>query len=490
MKDLLKQIKENIAQKQMVDKGDKILVSFSGGPDSTALLFCLNQIYGKNVGRVPKQKSHRKRWGTNALVEKSNIFACYINHNIRPKDVKKEIKFCHEFCKKLDIPFIVAEANIPRYAKEQKLSLEEAGRNFRRHCLKNIAENNDCNKIVVGHHLDDTIETILFRLFRGTGPGGLSPIKPISGLYVRPLFNIPKVDIVAFLKSNNIKFVLDKSNLESDFSRNYIRNKVIPAIEKHFGTKFKGSINKFSQILADEDDFLKNLAQKEAKKLCTITSGGKIIVDLKKISVYDTAIRRRIIKLLLEKLFKHPGGGSFSQVEGINDLIDGRQKVVNLGKDLRVIKDRDNLILSGKKVNLGRNNLAIPGAVELQNIGAAIETRLIENKSAKKVKQKGGRRINIDYDKVSLPLEINGIKPGDKFKPLGLGGTKKVGDYLTDKKYLRQTRDEIAVVRDKKGIVWLVGFEITDRVKINNKTKKVLEIELIRRKNADRYPQI
>ncbi|MCP4706489.1 MAG: tRNA lysidine(34) synthetase TilS [candidate division Zixibacteria bacterium] len=472
MTDMLKQIKENIAQKQMVSAGDKILVSFSGGPDSTALLYSLYKL--------------KKEF-------KTEITACYINHYIRPKDVKKEIKFCHEFCNKLNIPFIVVEANIPKYAKEQKLSLEEAGRNFRKNVLQKIAIDNDCNKIAVGHHLDDTIETILFRLFRGTGPGGLNPIKPISGLYIRPLYNIPKGDIVAFLKNNNIKFVIDKSNLESDFSRNYIRNKVIPVIEKHFGKKIKGSINKFSQILADEDYFLKNLAQKEAKKLCTITSGGKIIVDLKKISVYDTAIRRRIIKLLLEKLFKHPGGGSFNQIERINDLINGRQKAVNLGKNLRVIKDRDNLILSGKKVNLGKQNLTIPGTIELPDIKTAVKTCLIENKSddkAKKVRQKGGWKINIDYDRVSLPLEINGIKPGDKFRPLGLGGTKKVGDYLTDKKCLRQTRDEIAVVRDKKGIVWLVGYEITDRVKINNKTKKVLEIELIRRKNADRYPQI
>lgn len=469
MKDLLNQIKKNIAAQQMISPGDKILVSFSGGPDSTALLYALNKL--------------KRDYNT-------KLIACYINHNIRPKAVKNEIKFCFDFCKKYRIPFMVAESNIPKLAREQKLSLEEAGRNFRKDILQKIAFDENCNKIALGHHLDDTIETILFRLFRGTGPGGLNPIKPVSEQIIRPLFNIPKGDIVAYLKKNKIGFKIDKSNLESDFSRNYIRNKIIPVIEKHFGAKYKNSINRFSQILADEDNFLRKVTEIEAKKTYDVTPGGKIVVDLKKITLYDTCIRRRILRLLLEKLFGHPGAGSFKQIEAIINLINGRQKAVNLGRDLRVIQDRDNLILSGIKIKLRRQNLEIPGKVEIPEIRVTINSRLIATKSARKKKQKNGWKINIDADKIILPLIVDGIKPGDRFRPLGLNGTKKVGDYLTDKKCLDAIRDEIAVIRDKKGIIWLAGYEISDLVKIDNNTKKVLQIELIRRKNDERYPQI
>jgi len=211
---------------------------------------------------------------------------------------------------------------------------------------------------------------------------------------------------------------------------------------------------------------------------------------LKKIAVYDICIRRRIIKRLLEKKYKHPGAGSFEQIERINDLIEGRRKTVDLGRNLRVVADRGNLMLSGGKIKMGRRNLAIPDTVELPEVRAVIKTRLIAIKSAKRKKQKNSWKINIDADKIVMPLEISGIRQGDRFQPLGLNGTKKVGDYLTDKKSLRQIRDEIPVIKDKKGIIWLVGYEISDRVKINNKTKKVLEIELIRRKNDARYPQI
>ncbi len=494
MKDMFKIIKENIAENGMIKKSDKILVSFSGGPDSTALLYCLNKIYRGKVGPVPIRASAEKldidkycrvfrfarSRGTNS---EPDLQACYINHNIRPNAVKKEIKFCREFCEKLNIPFIVAEADIPQIAKEQKLSIEEAGRNYRKSILQKIAHDEKCNKIALGHHLDDTIETILFRLFRGTGPGGLNPIKPISGIFIRPLYNIPKSDIITFLNRNKIKYQIDKSNFDPDFSRNYIRNKIIPVIEKHFGPKYKGSIDRFSRILTDEDTFLRSLAEKETKKLCTITPGGKIIVDLKKISVYDTCVRRRIIKLLLEKFYRHPGAGSFDQVEQVNDLIEGRQKAVDLGKELRVIADRNKLILSGANVTLERQYLAIRDIVELPMISAAIKTGQVGIKSASKKKLKGGWKINIDFDKIAEPLEIRGIRSGDKFRPLGLGGTKKIGDYLTDKKQSRHIRDEVVVIRDIKGIIWLVGYEISDRVKITNKTKKVLEIEFIRRKN-------
>ena len=469
MKDLLKQIKKNIAEKQMISAGDKILVSFSGGPDSTALLY--------NLNKLKKEL-------------KINLTACYINHNIRPKAAKNEIKFCRDFCNKFNIPFIIAEADIPKYAKEQKLSIEEAGRNFRKTILQKIARDNNCNKIALGHHLDDTIETILFRLFRGTGPGGLGPIKPISNQFIRPLFNIPKSDIVTFLKKNKINYMLDRSNLESDFSRNYIRNKIIPVIEKHFGQKYKSSIENFIKIILAEDNFLGDISAREAKKVCSITPGGKIVVDLNKFGAYDISIRRRMVKLLIEKMKRIPGAGNFEQIKRVIELSQGRMKASDLDLNLRVVRDKENLIFLKPYFKLERKSLKVPGTTKLPEIKATIKIKEILSGEISYKKQKNGFKINIDKELIFPPLQISGIKPGDKFKPLGLGGTKKVGDYLTDKKCPRHIRDEIPVIRDKKGIIWLVGYEISDRVKINNKIKKVLEIEFIRRKNDGRYPQI
>lgn len=464
MKDIVAQVKENIVEHNLIMPGDKILVAFSGGPDSTALLYILD--------RLKKEL-------------KIELAACYINHRIRPKAVKKEIRFCHDFCIKLKILFVLCEADIPKYATEQKLSIEEAGRNFRLEVLEKIARDEKCDKIAMGHHLDDAIETILFRLFRGTGPGGLMPMKPIYGKFIRPLYNIPKSDIEFFLNRKKIRFMLDRSNLKSDFSRNYIRNKIIPVIEKHFGPKYRNSINNFARIISDDDSFLRGFAERQVEKICTITPGGKIIVDLPKIAVYAVGVRRRIIKLLLEKLSGRPGTGSFEQVERINDMIDGHLKAVDLGGSLRAISYGELLVLAAGKINIKRRNLEIPATTELPEIRTAIKTRLRKGNKAVLDIQKSNRKINLDIDKILQPVIVRSIRPGDKFRPLGLDGTKKIGDFLTDRKIARYLRDEIPVIEDKNGIIWLAGLEISENVKIDKKTKKVLEIELIRRKNTE-----
>ncbi len=455
-------IKANILENHLINSGERILISFSGGPDSTALLYCLNKLRDEF---------------------KIELTACYINHNIRPEAVKNEIKFCSNFCNKLKIPFILVDVDIPEYARAKKLSLEEAGRYFRQTVLPKIAVDEACGKIAQGLHQDDIIETILFRLFRGTGPGGLSPIKPISGKFIRPLYNISKAEIVTFLKRNRIKYLIDRSNLKSEFSRNYIRNKIIPVIKRQFGPKFANSISRFAMIIADENSYLRRHAERQLKKICTVSPAGKIVLDLKKFLIYDIAEKRVMVKLLLENLYNFPGAGSFEQIEKVMTLTENRLRAVDLSKSRQAVRDRDSLIFFNKGFHPGKAAVHIPGTVELPEIKSAVRTEIIPLKAAVFGKQKGGFIVNVDAENIKPPLWVSGIKPGDKFRPLGLNGTKKVGDYLTDKKIHRCLRDEIPVVRDKNEIVWLVGHEISDCFKINNKTKKVLKIELIKRKS-------
>jgi len=461
MADLITKVKDDITQNNLLSKADIILVAFSGGPDSTALLLALHKLSKKFKFRLK---------------------ACYINHNIRPQAVKKEIEFCRELCDKLKVPFILVDADIPRYARESKLSLEEAGRAFRLEALPKIARDENCNKIALGHHLDDAVETVLFRLFRGTGPGGLNPVKPLSGIFIRPLYNFTKSEIEGWLKKKKIKYMIDRTNLQSDYSRNYIRNKIIPVIEKHFGPMYRRSIETFIKIIAGEDEFLRCIAEKEIKKLSTVTPGGKIVVDLKKIGSYDVALRRRIIKTVLERLADRPGRGSFDEIERINDIIEGKLKTTNLGQGLRAIRDKDSLYFSAGNIKLSRRKIDIGSKINLSEINSALKTTVISSPSDDYKGRKNRLKVSIDLEKINQPLSIRGIRPGDRFVPLGMKGTKKAGDFLTDRKIPRYIRDEIPVIEDAEGIIWLAGHEISERVKIDKETRKVLQIELIRKK--------
>ncbi len=454
-------VRQNIRQFEMIAPGNAVLVGFSGGPDSSALLHILHD-YSHDLGFA--------------------IAVCYINHGIRPKAAKDEIAYCADVCKKLNLPLTVVEADIPAYAKTEKLSLEQAGRNFRIKALNEIAKRENCDVIALGHHLDDQIETILFRLFRGTGPNGIMPIKPIAGNVIRPLYNIPRSEIESYCKRHKLNPVLDESNLQSHFSRNYIRNKIIPVIEKHFDGKYRNAIIHFAKIVADENDYLDRLTHKELKKIARFTPGGKIIVDLARIGAYDLWLRRRLIKTCLERLDEQTGAGSFEQIGRIDDIIVGRKKAVSLPNAIRIVADRGSMYFSRGAVKWNTHPLSCDRAVDLPEIRSRMKCRNISGSMALTTRQKQGRRIHIDADKIIPPLSIRGIRPGDTFRPLGMRGAKKLGDFLTDVKVPRSIRDEIPVLTDRRGTIWLAGFQIAERVKIDKQTTNVLEIELSERR--------
>ncbi len=454
-------IENNIRELRLVNRGDKILVAFSGGPDSTALLHILYKF-------SPKLNF--------------SLCACYINHKIRPRAVQKEIEFCRKICEKLKVEFILHEVDIPKYARENKLSLEEAGFIKRKKILQKNAAEKSCNKIALGHHQDDIVETILFRLFRGTGPGGLYSIKPISGNIIRPLYNITKEEIVEYLTKNKIPYLIDRSNLKSDFSRNYIRNKIIPVIKKRFGDNYRSSISNFAEIISAEDDYLTAIALKKIKKIARITPGGKIVVDLAQMRLYDNWLRRRTFKQLLEKLSGLPGIGSFNDIARLNSMIDGESRAVSIEGGISATCEGNKIYFSKGRCKIRNVNMTLNGMTEISELKSRLKSIRLSDEKALMDFRKRGDRVNIDYDKIAPPCRVRGIKPGDRFTPLGLKGTKKVGDFLTDKKISKHLRDEIPVIFDKKGLIWLVGHQIADRVKIDKSTKRVLDIEFIKRK--------
>jgi tRNA(Ile)-lysidine synthase len=456
MKNLLEKIENNIVELGLIGKDDIILVGFSGGPDSTALLLLLHQI---------------------ALKNNFGLGACYINHMIRPRAVKKEIEFCWKMCRKLKIDFHLINENIPTLARITGQSIETTAREFRRDILIQLAEEDGYTKIALGHHRDDIIETILFRMFRGTGPQGLDPIKPISGKFIRPLYNIEKSEIESFLKRKKVTPMIDKTNLESQYSRNYIRNKLVPVIEEHFGEKYKGSLLNLSKIISEENRYLAELAEKKFKKISYRTAGGKIVVDLAGLSEYDIWLRKRVVRISLEKLTGHIGEGSFGDIEQIEKIIGGSKKAVNISGGIRILADRSLLVFTAGTYSIKSHQVEIGKKIFVPELKGSIKTRIMPKKKNPDSVRNDGYKEFIDFDKISPPLSVRGLRPGDRFVPLGMKGSKKAGDFLTDRKISRYVRDEIPVLVDKQGIIWLIGHRIADRVKINGKTKRAIEIE-------------
>jgi tRNA(Ile)-lysidine synthase len=453
---LIELVAKTITEQKLLNDGDHVLVALSGGPDSVALLHMLTQF-----------RSGRKL----------QIGAVYINHQIRKQAALKEERFCKLLCEQLDVPLTVVRQDIPALARQEKIGLEEAGRAFRYELFDQLAAQQKYTKIALGHHLDDRVETILFRIVRGTGRSGLSGIPVKRGKIIRPLFDISKAQILEYLQTNRLSYCTDQSNLRSEFSRNYIRNKLLPELRRRLNPQVDRALLNLSETVAAEEAVLERQMERAIRQSVSISPGGKIELDRNKICGYTDWVRRRLLKRCLES------------------ISDGRSV------------DRETVERLDRQIRESAGDLSLPGRIQVRFVGPKVvfvldgpiqlqselilgqsvwldclQMRIISRvrkrppNSPKSVRR--AKRVAVDADKLLLPLTVRTIQPGDRFQPLGMSGRKKVGDYLTDRKVPKVYRDEIVVVADSRGIIWVVGYEIADRVKVDRTTRKVVTIEV------------
>lgn len=441
---------------RLLEPGDSVLVALSGGPDSVALLTLLSKL-------KPQFKL--------------TLNAVYINHQIRPQAAKKEEKFCRELCDRLGVSFQLVSENIPRLSKKVRRGIEETARNYRYEQFEKLAAELECDKIALGHHLDDRVETILFRILRGTGRTGLKGIPVKRGKYVRPLFDVSKQEILKYLKEKKIKYCVDQSNSKVEFTRNFIRNKLLPLIRKEVNSNVDAAVLNLIDNVSDEEDFLDSLAQKAYDKCVSHSPAGKLVLALKEFGGYDKWIQRRIIRrclIIVSGTFDFPDKVT---VDRIMAVALGKEKAVSVPNRINCIKSKWQLFIFKPVIERFSKKLNVGKSAKIDEIGFEIETEVLKEFAPAGISGRRSTKVIVDFDKLSPPLLVRNIRTGDRFQPLGLKGTKKVGDYLTDRKATALLRDEIPVVADSVGIVWLVGYEIDERVKIDQDTKKALKIE-------------
>ncbi len=436
--------------------GNKVLIALSGGADSVALLKVLNEL--KNDLDL-------------------NLEALHVNHMIRSDDADKDENFCKVFCDKLNIPITIIREDIPALAEKEKKGLEETARNFRYKVLNEIADNNGFDKIAVGHHADDQVETVLFRIFRGTGRSGLIGIPIKLNKIIRPLLHVTKKDILEFLKDEKIEFCYDFSNEDNNFTRNYIRNSLLKDIRKNINSSIDSIILNVADTLLEEDRFLESIVLEKAKESVSKSRGGKIELALDLFCSYDIWLRRRLLRYCLSAISGDSLGPDKKVVERMDHACCNYRNGISLPGNIQATR-------SGKKMifyrpgNFIKSREFIPGEnLEVPELNITVSGIELSFKPELLVKKRRSQVVVIDADKVFPPFKVKSIQKGDRFQPLGMEGTKTVGSYLGDRKIDPLYRNEVPVLVDKRGIVWLIGCEITDRVKVDSSTRKVLKLE-------------
>lgn len=305
-----------IKKNNLINQNDKVLVAVSGGPDSICLLNILYNL---------KEKL------------KIEIYVAHVNHLIR-EEAKGDAEFVKEFCRSKNIEFFYKEYNIKEKAKIEKISVEEAGRNARYEFFEEIAQKYSINKIAIGHNKNDLVETLIMNILRGTGTQGLKAILNKNGIYIRPLLDISREKIEEYCEKNNLKPRIDLTNFENNYTRNKIRNIVIPYLKKEFNPNIVQTLTRLSQIATEEQDFIDIEVEEYYKKIIINEETESIKISGKEFSRIHIAIKKRIILYIINKLFGNTKQIEKKHVEDIIKLIDNNigNKYLTPNKNLKI----------------------------------------------------------------------------------------------------------------------------------------------------------
>ena len=302
---------ETIKKYEMIKDGDKIILGVSGGPDSIAML---NILY--NLKPVFKQKYNIE----------FDIVVAHVNHMIRD-EAKQDEEFVKKNCEKLGIQFYVKSIDILKIAHNNKMGLEETGRYERYDFFDEVMKSEKANKIAIAHNKNDKIETIIMHILRGSGITGLKGLEPINGKYIRPLLECTRLEIEEYCGINNLNPRIDKTNFDNTYTRNKIRNVVIPYIEKEFNPNIIDTLDRLSELVKEEDIYITNQVENSYKQICIKESlesfqqdneNRYIILDLKQFNMKERVIKS---KLLIYTIIKLLGNSKGIEKIHIDDLI-------------------------------------------------------------------------------------------------------------------------------------------------------------------------
>jgi len=435
---------------KFVRKGDRILLGFSTGPDSTFLFHMLLNL---------------KRYID------FDFSICYIDHSLRKKEVLKEIEQAELYSRKYNIKFYLKKIEVKKMS-----NIEDKLRKKRYEVFKNLAEKHGCNKIFTAHNRDDQIETFFLRLFRGAGGKGLSGIperRKISDRIeiIRPVLSFSKKDIVKYLRKNKIEFLVDSSNYSVKFLRNKIRMGLIPYIKDNFGEGSLKSIFKLQKILEYESNFLDYYVDKMKNRILYFKKGN-LYIARDKFLRYNKNLRM----IILHRIFK--GSFKLNNIMDIANLIESRKKSgkLILPLNMEVIRSRNEVIIRSrnsrkKKVSY---ELKLNKKKYIDYFGINIYVKKIRDLKKVDYSLSPKEKIYIDGDAVKTLVLRNRII-GDKIFIKGVGN-KKIKDVLIDFKIPVWERDKIALLEVNGRIVWVVGYKRSGDFFINKNTKNILEV--------------
>lgn len=453
--DLLTDVGAFIVEHRMTAPGEGVVVAVSGGPDSVVLLDLLLR-----------------------LRERLQIFlhVAHLNHGLRGEQSERDAEFVFELAGRLNLPCHDGVADL-KAASFKACSPEEAARTARHGFLRGVRAQTGCARIALGHTRSDQAETVLLRLLRGAGRRGLSAMRPVrDGVWIRPLLNISRKEVENYARLRRLDTRRDATNADRRFFRNWIRHDLLPRIEAGGSPSVERVLARTAEIFRHEDQLLDELAEEAFATALKYSSKQKIILDMGTIFGYHISLRRRLFQKAFRALGLRADAISFQVVQQLSEMQSQPSGSLQITPEIKASRHANWLILSRPTVQF-EVRISVPGETEILALGATLATRLLPVETVRdRVERPDPLSAFFDASKRPQGLQLRNRKPGDRLRPYGMAGTRKLSDLLIDAGVPEPLRDEIPLLVGGNTIFWAIGIRRAQPLPVTKQTKKVLEV--------------
>ncbi|MFQ7260625.1 MAG: tRNA lysidine(34) synthetase TilS [Christensenellales bacterium] len=444
---------ETIKKFNMLNNGENIVVGLSGGADSCALTHILTRLSGKMD---------------------LHITAVHINHGIRGEEAERDERSAEEFCRRLNIEFIAYHCDIPSEAAKRGIGEEEAGRLVRYEKFYETAEKKNGAKTAVAHNMNDKAETLIMNLCRGAGMKGLAGIKPVGGSIIRPLIFCTRDEIEKYCDDNNIEYCTDSTNLQNEYTRNKIRNILLPWLSENINPAAGMNMANASELLREEEEYLESKAQEQYKKLLKDSGDGFVSLNADGLASEHGVIRRRVLRIALRSLRPDMRDFGRKHIENAEDILMGDTgRRISLPGGITVSKGYGliNILYDREKQGAFCYDIEPGKKYFIKETERYVLLSLNEEKNIKNAVNICTKKI--DYDKIKDKIQLRTRQTGDFISIKN--GRKKIKDIFIDDKIPSDKRDSYPMLVCGKSVI-IVGNRLGTDYYVGQDTKNILYI--------------
>lgn len=463
-----KGILETIRQERLFAPGDRVVVGVSGGPDSVCLLHALVRLAGELD---------------------LHLTAVHIHHGLRGAEADRDQAYTEELCRSLGVECKVFARDVRALAEEQGIGTEEAGRLYRYECFERVRDEiraafraDTTVRIAVAQNRNDRAETVLFRLLRGTGPDGLAAMEAerADGL-VRPLLSVDRTDIEAYCTAQGLAPCVDRSNREPVYARNRIRLELLPLLARDYNPDVVGALDRLSRIAAEDRAYFARAVEELCRETGVLASGR---LSRAYYAGLPPSLGKRLVARILQELGLAQDLAA-SHLDGADRLLrngsPGNRAVFPKGYRMVLSTDEGRFYADRPETAAAfERPVRIPGETPIPETGGILYCSVLPADPETAKRLAGPYKIFIDWPAVDGPepvLTVRSRRPGDRFSPLGMAGTRKVQDVLVDAKVPREERDRIPLLCDRRGILWIAGLRAGEPGRVTPGSQSMLCIE-------------